>query len=249
MTHAAQDTEEDRRLREMNAALLASSIRQQELTEKAQQAEARLEVMVAELQHRTRNLIAVVSSIAQQTMEQTGPTEAFREEFSHRLEALSRVQGLLSRSDEEPVTIEALIGMELDALGLQDSERGNVVLDGPVVQVRNSMVQTLALAIHELATNARKHGGLSREEGRLDVKWRVRETNGRGRRLALEWKETGASAAIELPQGRRGYGRELIERALPFALGAKTTYDLRPEGAHCTIDLPLERERSSRRGL
>jgi PAS domain S-box-containing protein len=204
-------------------------------------------VMVAELQHRTRNLIAVVRSIAQQTMAQTGPTEAFRDEFNHRLEALARVQGLLSRSEEEPITIEGLIRMELEALGALNGAGERIELSGPPIRLRHSVIQTLALGLHELATNARKHGALSREAGRLSITWQVREADGEGRRLALAWSETGAAVAIDTVPERRGYGRELIERALPYALGAKTTYELREEGVRCTIDMPLEKKELRRR--
>jgi PAS domain S-box-containing protein len=203
-------------------------------------------VMVAELQHRTRNLIAVVHSIAQQTMAATGPTEAFRDEFHHRLEALSRVQGLLSRSEEEPITIRGLIDMELDALGALNGARERVVLDGPEVRLRHSLVQTLALGLHELATNARKHGALSHDEGLLSVTWRVVDADGEGRRLALEWTETGGAAPVDADRPHRGYGRELIERALPYALGARTEYELGPEGVRCAIDLPLDKTRRRR---
>ena len=203
-------------------------------------------VMVAELQHRTRNLIAVARSIAGQTMARTGPTEAFREEFNHRLEALARVQGLLSRSDEEPITIEALIRMELDALGLKNGLAGRVAFGGPPARIRHSVVQTLALALHELATNARKHGALSTDAGRLDVRWQVRGEDGQGRRLLLDWTEEGGPPPDTSAAARRGYGRELIERALPYALDARTRYELDGAGVRCTIDMPLEKARSRR---
>lgn len=206
-------------------------------------ADRRQEVLVAELQHRTRNLIAVVRSIAAQTMATTGPTEAFPQHFNDRLDALARVQGLLSRSEDEPVTIESLVRQELEALG---GGSGRVVLQGPVVGLRNSLVQTLALALHELATNARKHGALSQDNGVLSVIWEVVE-GADGQHLSLEWLESGAQTPIDTTPQRRGYGRELIERALPYALGATTTYALRPQGARCTIDLPLEKRRSRRR--
>jgi PAS domain S-box-containing protein len=195
-------------------------------------------VMIAELQHRTRNLIAVMRAIASQTMAVTGPTEAFREAFNDRLEALARVQGLLSRSDAEPITVRRLIGMELEAMGVP--EKGGLArLDGPPVVLRHSMVQTLALALHELATNARKHGALSTGSGSLQVSWRVREAVGEGRRLTLEWREIGATLGRGAGSSERGYGRQLIERALPYALGAKTSYELGAHGVRCTIDLPL----------
>lgn len=201
-------------------------------------------VMVAELQHRTRNLIAVVRSIAQQTMAQTGPIEAFREEFGHRLEALARVQGLLSRSDEQPITIETLIRMELDALGGK-TEIGRIETDGPSAEIRHSVVQTLALALHELATNARKYGALSNAEGRLAVRWRT-YTDAKSERLALEWTETGGRPPKAGGDSRHGYGRELIEHALPYSLNAKTSFEHDDTSLRCKIDIPLKRTKSRR---
>jgi two-component sensor histidine kinase len=209
------------------------------------QLQERQQVMVAELQHRTRNLIAEVRSIAQQTMAQTGPTEAFRDELNHRLEALARVQGLLSRSEEAPITIEALIRMELDALGAQP-EPGRIDVDGPAVRIRHSVVQTLALALHELATNARKYGGLATENGRLRITWRTYDA-GKGEGLTLEWTESGGQKPDQADDARRGYGRELIERALPYSLNAKTSFEHDETGLRCTIDLPLKRTMSRRR--
>ncbi len=197
----------------------------------------RQDVLVAELQHRTRNLIAVVKGIANDTMRKTGPTPAFRAAFADRLSALSRVQGLLSRSEVEPITFGALLQMELDALGA-GAAGGRVTVAGPEVHLRPSTVQTLALALHELATNARKHGALSHDGGRLAVMWRNR-SEANERRLAIEWVETGLEQAQQRPASERGYGRELIEQALPYALGARTSYTLSASGVRCTIDLAV----------
>ncbi|URD36085.1 PAS domain S-box protein [Methylobacterium tardum] len=205
------------------------------------------QVMVAELQHRTRNLIAVVTSIAKETLAQTGPGQAFVAQFQDRLAALSRVQGLLSRSNETPITIEALVRMELDALGVGDL---HATLRGPPVSLRPSMVQTLALAIHELATNARKHGALATPGGCLTVNWSKRIEDGSARQrcwLVMDWRETSAQPALqeaERPE-HRGYGRELIEDALPFALGARTRFELDADGVRCRIELPLDKRGST----
>ncbi len=199
-------------------------------------------VMVAELQHRTRNLIAVIASIAHETLARTGPGASFVAQFDDRLAALSRVQGLLSRSAESPITLEALVRMELQALGIGERPVG---LDGPPVVLRRSTVQTLALAIHELATNARKHGALSTARGRLAVGWHIRvadEGGGSRRWLVMDWVETGIPPQPDGADRRacRGYGRELIEEALPFALGARTRYELDARGVLCRIELPLD---------
>ncbi|RED34491.1 PAS domain S-box-containing protein [Rhodopseudomonas thermotolerans] len=199
----------------------------------------RQEVMVTELQHRTRNLIAVVQSIASQTMATCRTMEEFRLQFHERLAALARVQGLLSRAAQEPITIAALVRVALDALGAFDRSRATI--SGPDVPLRNSSVQTLALALHELATNARKYGALSVSDGRLDVTWQVRRLAA-GRHVELAWIEHGRGPErADRPDPRNhGYGRKLIERALPYALSATTTFELRDNGVRCTISLPFD---------
>jgi two-component sensor histidine kinase len=215
-------------------------------------AEEHLHIVVAELQHRTRNLLAVVRSIANQTLASSDSLEVFRSRFEDRLGALARVQGLLSRSDQDPITIEMIVRMELAALGAEEA-LNRMRLIGPDVPLQNSMVQTLSLALHELATNARKYGALASEGGRLAVEWRVITYEHGDERLTLDWTETWVAAKnpAEVPGGaraaeepRHGYGRELIERVLPHSLGATTRYELNETSVRCTIDVPLNRRGS-----
>lgn len=207
----------------------------------------RLQILVAELQHRTRNLLTVVCSIAAQTMGATRSSKAFHEQFSARLAALSRVQGLLSRAEEKPITLQALLEMEIAALA--GAKRERLRLEGPLVRIRSSQVQTLALAFHELATNARKYGALSEAGGALRASWR-RVGDERRESVAIEWREDGlapgGTAGSERTPGG-GYGRRLIEQALPYSLGARTTYELEPDRLRCTIELPLTPPVSGRR--
>lgn len=200
--------------------------------------QARQAVLVDEVQHRTRNLITVVRSIAQQTMARTSSSEQFREQFNDRLAALSRVQGLLSRSDRQPITIRALIETELHALGAT-AMPGRVALEGPNVTLRKASVQTLALALHELATNARKYGALAGDQGELWVGWDSYTAEAGERRLSLVWLEEGIRTRPDGSPARRGYGRELIEKALPYALKARTRFEIGANALRCTIDLPL----------
>lgn len=199
----------------------------------------RMALMVAELQHRTRNLIAVVRSIISHTLAASPSLDGFKLRIDNRLSALSRVQGLLSRSEQEPITVGALIRLELDALG-RDARREQVDITGPDVRLRSSIVQTLALALHELATNARKYGALSADQGRLRIAWQL-ERRGKAPWLTLSWVEENVSQA-GAPPGRRGYGRELIEHALPYSHGAETRYQLDETGLRCWIALPLGTE-------
>ncbi|HEX2526300.1 MAG TPA: PAS domain-containing protein [Geminicoccus sp.] len=205
-------------------------------------------VLVGELQHRTRNLIAVVAAIADRTLKRAATLDAFKQPFQDRLSALSRIQGLLAQREAgQRVTFDALIAAELGGLGVLDADRGHpqVVLDGPRgVRLRSAMVQVFALGIHELATNAVKYGALSMPTGRLEVRWRVERTTDAGSRLHVHWRESG----VPMPVGAsastmaRGYGRELIERALPYQLQAVTRYEVGPGGISCFIAVPLERD-------
>ena len=202
-------------------------------------------VMVAELQHRTRNLIMIVQSIARQTMESSDSLATFAMRFRGRLAALARVQRLLTRSGKARIDVGTLLRLELDALGANELSE-HIHLDGPEVPLQTSMVQTLALAIHELATNARKYGALSSHPGELEVTWRVDDSEtDRPPHLALVWTEKSTPPRQSRRPMRRGYGRELIEHALPYTLNAATSYVVGEDGVRCTIDIPLEDRRPS----
>lgn len=200
----------------------------------------RQHVLVGELQHRTRNLIGVVRSMSDRTTRASASLPDFRARFRDQLEALSRVQGLLSRlHDHDRVTFDELIGAEVAAL---DGTADRVSLDGPVgVRLRSSTVQTLALALHELATNAIKYGALGQEQGKLRIGWTLEPSGDDDRPwLHIDWRESGV---IMPPAGSKpnggGQGRELIERALPYQLKARTRFELGPDGVHCTISIPV----------
>lgn len=193
-------------------------------------------VLVAELQHRTRNLIGVVHSIAMQTLQRAETLHDFRDRFEDRLAALSRVQGLLSTSEHEPITIRRLIELELSALA-EEQVGTQVEAVGPDTVVRNSTAQTLALAVHELATNALKYGALASSHGRLQIHW-YEHVRGDRPWLHLHWRETGVLERTSLST-RRGYGRILIEHALPHQLGAETDMSLTADEMACSINLPL----------
>lgn len=200
----------------------------------------RQRVMVAELQHRTRNLITVVQSIATQALKESDTLDVFKGLFNDRLAALARIQVLLSQSDDEPITINALLRMELDMLG---AKRERVRIEGPEIVLRKSAVQTLALALHELATNSRKYGTLSTDHGRISVTWRV-EIDGEDPQLLLIWYEDGIPPQTGEHHKQSsvggGYGRKLIEQALPYTLNATTTYELSEKNLCCTIRMPLK---------
>lgn len=197
-------------------------------------------VLVGELQHRTRNLIGLIRSTADKTARTSHDIADFRTRLRARLDAMARVQGLLSRlKDTDRVVFEELIETEVAAMhGGADRVR----LDGPKgVRLRSSTVQTLAMALHELATNAVKYGAIGQPQGRLAVTWSFERSGPGGKPwLHIDWRESEVAMPPPgaAPQGS-GQGRELIERALPYQLQARTTYELGPDGVHCTISIPV----------
>ena len=106
--------------------------------------------------------------------------------------------------------------------------------------LRKSTVQTLALALHELATNARKYGALAVDTGTLTIRWRVETSENAPARLVLSWVEEGASLQLRSDRADAGgFGRRLIEKALPYSHGAQTRYELSDTRLECEIQLPL----------
>jgi two-component system CheB/CheR fusion protein len=197
--------------------------------------EERQRVLIDELQHRTRNLLAVVQSVALQTIAKGAALDS----FTTRLAALARVQGLVSETDLEHIDLREIVQQELAAVaGFEAGLPGpKIGVAGPSVPLRVEQVQTFALALHELATNALKHGALLQDTGRLDIRWHV-EQRPRGDFLVLEWHESGVAVPTDKP-ARIGYGRNLIERSLRFTLRAHTELEFGADGISCRIEMPL----------
>jgi two-component system, chemotaxis family, CheB/CheR fusion protein len=199
------------------------------------QAEIRQQVLIAELQHRTRNLLAVVSSIAQQTL----PDSEQREAFTARLAALGRLQGLLGIASGERIDLGDIVSLEVETLAGADAVKATI--EGPPVPLDLEYIQSVALAVHELTTNAVKYGAFTTDTGHLNVQWSVRQESDSAV-LAFLWKESGLLAPPL--STRKGYGRQLIEQALAFTLRAKTELRFEPDGVRCRIDIPLVRRQA-----
>jgi PAS domain S-box-containing protein len=197
----------------------------------------RQKVLLAELQHRTRNLLAVVQSIARQTIDASHSLEDFATEFEGRLRAVGRVQGILEHVDFGSVDLRQLVEAELRAHGYSSTTAGKVTISGPPALMPAASAQALALAVHELATNAVKYGALKQQLARLEITWQLVSA---GQRVLLEWRECG----VQMPDQpgypkRRGYGMELIERALSYQLKAETKLEFGADGVRCRIELAV----------
>ncbi|MDB5372656.1 MAG: putative sensor histidine kinase with multiple and a response regulator receiver domain, partial [Belnapia sp.] len=197
------------------------------------------QVLMAELLHRTRNLLAVVQAIASQTRRTSSSIAEFGSEFASRLRALSRVQSLLSHIDQHEVDLRKLVEAELHAHGDGGIASGKIKIEGPTVALPATSAQALGLAIHELATNAVKYGAFAQPEGKLKVSWNL-EADEAERWVVFEWAESGVKMPESEPPKRKGYGSELIERALPYQLQAKTKLQFGPDGVRCEIVAPVK---------
>lgn len=189
-------------------------------------------LLMAELNHRVKNTLATVRSIASQTMGQVTSTEAFREAFGGRLAALAQAHELLIRTNWEGADLRATVERALAPFGRTGEPPWTI--KGPTVRLQPKQALALTLVLHELATNAAKYGALSTPEGHVSVAWAVEgRENGR---LRLIWSEAGGPP-VATPR-QVGFGTRLIEGSISYELDGEARIDYRREGVQCTLVLP-----------
>jgi two-component system CheB/CheR fusion protein len=196
------------------------------------QAQKQQEVLVGEMKHRVNNTLATVQAIAMQTLQRTPDEE--REAFIARLHALAKAHDLLSLKSWDRAQLRDVVGTALRAF--QEAHRARFMIEGPDdiwLEANRSLL--LAMALHELATNAVKYGALSNGNGHVRVTWDLPKSGG-SKRLILRWEERGGPTVR--PPERKGFGSQLIKRALQAGLGTtRLTFD--PRGVTCTLDVTL----------
>jgi two-component sensor histidine kinase len=197
------------------------------------QVELRQQLLIDELNHRVKNTLATVQSIAAHTLTAPSDVES-RRTFDARLIALSRTHDLLARGSWEGASLRELLLQELDPFQSVDGTR--FVVEGPDIELRPKAVLALGLAFHELAANAAKYGALSTRGGQVRVAWGVQEASKPGA-LRLRWAETGGPRVEKT--GHKGFGLILIERGLSLELDGEIALDLHPEGLVCAMKIPL----------
>ncbi|TNC48498.1 PAS domain S-box protein [Rubellimicrobium rubrum] len=196
------------------------------------EAEARQRLLLAELQHRVRNTMAVIRSIVRRSAQSATSKDDYATHLEGRLSALTRAQSALTRAPSGNVDLEAILRDEFQAAAM-GADR--LVLSGPPVRLSARQAETMALVVHELTTNAIKHGAFAIPHGTVAVVWSI--SDGDPSRVLLRWTETGGRRSGS-PR-RKGFGTELLERMLPYSLGAQSRLQYRPEGFGCEIELPL----------
>jgi PAS domain S-box-containing protein len=208
-------------------------------TTERKRAEQGRELLLAELSHRVKNMLAVVQGIARQTFRSTRSLAEARESFEGRLMALATAHDLLTRASWTSAAVEDIAR---GALPIRE-ERPQIALSGPYVALDPKQTLSLAMALHELYTNAIKYGALLTEAGRITLAWSV--TPAPERRLKIEWRETCAPAPpADTPDDagqppREGFGTRLIRQIFTHDLAGAVAIDFAPDGLTCTAEVPL----------
>jgi two-component system CheB/CheR fusion protein len=182
-----------------------------------------------EYQRQMRGLLALIRAITRRSAATARSTEEFAAHLEGRLDAVSRVHGILLRLPGAAVDLMELVSGELLAQASRDER---VELNGPPVMLSGKAAGSLALALHELTTNAVKFGALAAPAGHLSVRWAW--DAGSPLHIRLEWHEHGVSISNEGTR-HQGFGMELIERTLPYELKARTSIHFAPDGIRCAI--------------
>jgi PAS domain S-box-containing protein len=209
-----------------------------DITER-KQAEERQALLAREVDHRARNALAIIQAIVRLT--RADSIGEYKETVEGRIMALARAHTLLSESRWSGADLYTLVADELAPY--RADRGGRIVPSGPPISLEPITAQTLALALHELATNAAKYGALSSSAGALNLTWEVRSG-----KLILRWSETNAPGA-GAPSASRGFGLKLISTSIEQQLAGRVTFDWTPRGLKCDIVIPFnERSDSSERG-
>jgi two-component system CheB/CheR fusion protein len=198
------------------------------------QAEQHHRLLVDELNHRVKNMLTVVVSLAAQTLRRSATLEEFSEAFMGRVQALTASYTLLSGQNWLSVSLRDLLAEETRPYAAPG--RNNIVMEGPCVRLAAAGVLAIGMAIHELATNAIKYGALSVPEGIVTITWRFDYLGGE-KQLVLEWVETNGPAVR--PPGRRGFGTTLLERGLAHELCGEAHVEFDEKGVRAMLRAPV----------
>jgi PAS domain S-box-containing protein len=205
-----------------------------DITER-KQGEAHLRLLLRELTHRSKNLLAVIQAMARQTAKHGGTVQSFVERFGERVQALARAHDLLVAESWRSVSLRDLVHSQL--AHYLDREPDLIAIDGPEIKLRPEAAQSLGLALHELATNAAKHGAMSKSGGRVEISWQDSAKAGMPRDgFELVWREHGGPK-VASPK-RRGFGSMAIEQNLSRAIDADVRLDFAAGGVTCRIQVP-----------
>jgi PAS domain S-box-containing protein len=199
------------------------------------QAEERQKALIAELDHRVKNVLAKIVAIVERTRETWRSPDEFGAAISGRIRSMANAHALLSQSRWQGVALAALLRQELAPY---DSGH-NTTIEGPDVRLVAEASQAVTTVLHELATNAAKYGALSVPNGTVTVRWRFAGATAGGQKLLIQWDERGGPPVATAP--RVGFGTRVIRGTISHQLGGHVDLTFAIEGVTCIIELPAER--------
>jgi two-component sensor histidine kinase len=218
------------------ADLVSAAIERSLLLDRVERLANERQILLNEVFHRIKNLLANVGAIARRTVKYSENLAEFQGSFEARIQALARAHDLLVTESGRPARLRELLELEFNAKALRQGREFQ--LEGPEILCGPRTIQMLALLVFELATNAVKYGALSAKassSAAIHVRWRVEEAQP-SPTLILSWRETG----VEMPERkRRGFGSDLLERLVPQMLGGSARLDIHEDGIECVIRFPL----------
>lgn len=214
-------------LRDENGALIGAVNMLVDITTR-KQAEERMMLLTREIDHRANNLLTVIQAMLRLT--RAGTAEEFQAVFQGRLKALANVQKLFSVSRWTGASLKTILEEELRPYGGHDAQR--VTIEGNDIKLPAALAQAIAVSVHELATNAAKHGSLTKSTGRIEVRWHADPSG----RLSLQWKERGGPD-VTLP-ARIGFGVGAVDGVIRM-LSGRIERQWNPEGLVCEMTFPL----------
>jgi two-component system CheB/CheR fusion protein len=190
------------------------------------------QLLVDELNHRVRNMLAVVAAMSSQTLRRAKTLEEFEEVFVGRIDALAAAYTVVAREGWSEVSLRELLDLELRP----HVRSSNTTTLGPDVSLPPRAALVIGMAVHELATNAVRHGALSVPSGEVAVSWHI-ENGAAGTSVVLEWHESGGPAVV--PPIRRGFGLSMLERSVSQELGGTASVTFDPAGLKARFSVPL----------
>jgi two-component sensor histidine kinase len=200
----------------------------------ARKAEEYQNLLIAELDHRVKNVLARVVAVVQSTRDGSHSTTELVEKLEGRIHSMADAHALLSRGGWQGVGLVDVVRQELAPY----AEAGNTSVDGPDVVMTPEATQVVAMVLHELVTNAAKYGALSTSNGKVCVRWDRRLNGNPGSELLIEWQENGGPPAAA--PARQGYGTSVIRNLIPYELGGKVDLAYTTIGVRCKIEIPSE---------
>ncbi|MEL6064383.1 MULTISPECIES: HWE histidine kinase domain-containing protein [unclassified Methylobacterium] len=222
-------------IRDDAANIIGTIIEVRDISDEKAAAE-RQRLLINELNHRVKNTLATVQSIAAQTFR--GQTDqAARAVFDARMVALSTAHNVLVENNWESASLRSVVERALAPHLLAEVDVNRFLLDGPDARLHPKVAVTLAMALHELMTNAAKYGALSVPEGRVAVTWSLHDRDDGREQLDLAWEERNGPPVT--PPTRKGFGSRLIERQLPMEFDGSAAITYAPGGVVCRLEIPL----------